>query len=59
MIGEDFKGDIKDVCAELEREAKRSKGVKMGEWLRRRKLEEVEAKQFGMPVEEFRKCLCH
>ena len=59
MIGEVFKGDIKDVCAELEREAKRCKGKKMGEWLRMRKLQEVEAKQFGMPVEEFRKCLFH
>ena len=49
-----LKGGIKDVCAELEQEAKRCKGLKVGEWLRLRKLEVVVAKQFGTTVEELR-----
>lgn len=58
MQGEFLKGDIKDVCAELEREAKRYKGITVGEWLRLRKLERlerVEAEQFGMTEKRFRR----
>lgn len=54
MIGEAFKGDIKDVCAELEREAKRCKGMKVDVWLRLRELEVTVAKQFGTTAEELR-----
>jgi hypothetical protein len=46
MQGEFIKGDIKDVCAELEAEAKRCKGMKVGKWLKLRELERVEKKQF-------------
>lgn len=56
MMGEAFKGDVKDVCAELEREAKRCKGMTVGEWLRLRKIEMALAKQFGTSVEEIRAC---
>ena len=55
MIGEVFKGDVKDVCAELKAEAQRCKGMTVGEWLRLRKIEQAEAKQFGMSVEEMRR----
>ena len=55
MIGEAFKGDVKDVCAELEREAERCKGMKVGEWLRLRRLENVVAKQCGTTAEEIRR----
>lgn len=57
MQGEFIKGDIKDVCAELEAEAKRCKGMKVGTWLRLRAIERAEAKQFGMTETEFRKGL--
>ena len=33
MHGEFLKGDIKDVCAELKREAERCKGITVFEWL--------------------------
>ncbi len=46
MKGIAFKGDVKDVCAELEREAKRCKGMTVGEYLKRIKLEKAEKKQF-------------
>jgi hypothetical protein len=55
MQGEFIKGDIRDVCAELEREAKRNKGMKLGEWLSMRKLERAMAEQFGMTENEFRR----
>ena len=46
MKGEFIKGDIKDVCAELEAEAKRNKGMTFGQWLKLRALERAEEKQF-------------
>lgn len=46
MKGIAFKGDVKDVCAELEREAKRCKGMTVGEYLKLIKLEKAEKKQF-------------
>lgn len=55
MQGEFLKGDIKDVCAELEAEAKRHKGMKLGTWLSLRKLERAIAEQFGVTVEEYRR----
>lgn len=54
MIGYCFKGDVKDVCAEIKAEAERYKGKSFGAWLRQRKLEESMAKDFGITVEEFR-----
>lgn len=57
MKGEFLKGDVKDVCAELEAEAKRHKGMTLAQWLKLRALERVEAKQFGVPVELFRGCV--
>lgn len=54
MKGEFLKGDVKDVCAELEAEAKRHSGMTVSTWLRLRKLEEATAKQFGVPVEVYR-----
>lgn len=41
MQGEFFKGDIKDVCAELQAEAQRCKGMTVGEWLQLRKRERL------------------
>jgi hypothetical protein len=55
MQGEFFKGDIKDVCAELEAEAQRCKGMTVGEWLKLRAIERSEAKQFGMTENEYRR----
>lgn len=46
---------VKDVCADLEREAERYKGMKLSEWLRLRKLEREIAHQFGMTEIEYRK----
>ena len=57
MYGECFKGNVKDVVAELKAEAERCKGIKVGTWLRLRALERAEAKQFGMSEIEFRKVL--
>ena len=55
MKSEFFKGDVKDVCAELEKELERCGKIKVGEWLILRKLKLAEAEQFGMNVEDFRK----
>lgn len=55
MQGEFLKGDIKDVCAELEAEAKRYKGMKVAQWLKLRAIERAEAKQFGMTENEYRR----
>ena len=55
MQGEFFKGDIKDVCAELEAEAKRYKGMPVGTWLKIRAIERAEARQFGMTENEYRR----
>lgn len=52
-----LKGDIKDVCAELEREARRCKGMTVPEWLRLRRVEKAQAKQYGMSENEYRKML--
>ena len=46
---------IKDVCAELEREAERLKTMPVGKWLKIRAMERAEAKQFGMTEMEYRK----
>lgn len=40
-----FKGDVKDVCAELEQEAKRCKGMTVGQYLHLKKLERIEQQQ--------------
>lgn len=53
--GECFKGNVVDVCAELEKEAKRCKGMTVSEWLRMRRIENALAQQFGCSVEEIRK----
>ena len=45
MEGEFFKGDIFDICAELEREARKHKGMTVGEWLSFRKLDRIVKKQ--------------
>ena len=42
-----FKGDIKDVLAELEAEAERCKGMTVGQYLSLRKLEKIEEEQFA------------
>lgn len=55
MKGEFIKGNVKDVCAELEAEAKRNKKMTFAQWLKLRALERAEAEQFGMTVEEFRR----
>lgn len=55
MQGECLKGDIKDVCAELEAEAKRYKGMTVGQWLKLRAIERAEARQFGMTETEYRR----
>ena len=55
MIGEFFKGNVKDVCAELEAEGQRCKGMTVGEWLRLRKIEQAVAKQFGTSVGNVRR----
>ena len=55
MEGEFFKGNIVDICAELEEELERCGNIKVGQWLSLRKLELAEAKQFGVDVKELRK----
>jgi GH24 family phage-related lysozyme (muramidase) len=57
MQGEVFRGDVKDVCAELKKEAQRCKGMTVNEWLRRRRIEKALAEQFGCSVEEVRKII--
>ena len=57
MKGEFLKGDVKDVCAELEAEAKRYKGITFAQWLKLREIERAEAEQFGMTVEQYRSVL--
>ena len=42
----EFKGGVKDVCAELEAEAKRCKGMTVGAYLRLLKVEKAEKQQF-------------
>lgn len=42
-----FKGDVKDVCAVLEREAQRCKGMTVGAYLRLLEIEQAEEQQFG------------
>lgn len=55
MKGEFFKGNIKDVCAELKKELERKGKMPVGQWLSLRKIEVAEANQFGIDVEDFRK----
>ena len=50
-----WKGDVKDVCAEIEKEAKRCKGMTVHEYLCLRKLERAEAQQFGCTEAEIKK----
>lgn len=57
MQAEVFRGDVKDVCAELKEELKRCGKISVGAWLRLRKIEDAEAKQFGVSVENFRKII--
>lgn len=44
-----FKGDIKDVCAELKAEAERCKGMTVGQYLQRRELEKAWTEELGEP----------
>lgn len=55
MQGEFLKGNVRDVCAELKAEAQRCKGMKVGEWLRLRKIEKNVAQQFGISADELRR----
>ena len=55
MKGKFFKGDVKDVCAELKKELERYGKISVGKWLSLRKIEIDEAKQFGISADEFRK----
>lgn len=55
MKGEVFKGNVRDVCAELKEEVQRCKGMTVAEWLRLRKLEQAEARQFGISASELRR----
>lgn len=57
MKGEVVKGNINDVIAELEAEARRRKGITVAAWLRRRELDRAIAKQFGMTEAEYRKMI--
>lgn len=57
MEGFRCSGDVKDVCAELKEELKRCGKISVGAWLRLRKIEDAEAKQFGVSVENFRKII--
>ena len=52
--GECFKGNVVDVCAELEKEARRCKGMTVSEWLRMRRIEKALAQQFGCSVEDIK-----
>lgn len=54
MVGVKAVGDVKDVCFALKNEAERCKGMTVLECIRFRELEEVVAKQFGMPVAKYR-----
>lgn len=54
MIGEAFKGDIKDVCAELERELEYYKDITVEEWLHERRMSKALAEKLGITVEELR-----
>ena len=47
-----FKGEIKDVLAELEAEAKRCKGMTVGQYLSLRKLEKEEERQLKEIAED-------
>ena len=55
--GEVFKGNAKDVFAELKADAERNKGMKAVDWLTKRKLEQAIAEQFGISVEEYRRIM--
>lgn len=55
MNGEFFKGSIEDICKELKKEKERCEGMTVEVWLRMRRIEETEANQLGMKVEELRK----
>lgn len=52
--GEFFKGNIKDVCAELENEMDRCKKITVGEWLALRRIERAESNQFRINIKEIR-----
>lgn len=55
MNGFKLDGDVKDVCAELRAIADKYKGWTVDTFLRLLRIEEDVAKQFGMPVEEYRR----
>lgn len=47
-----IKGDIKDVCAELEEENRKYNGITVGKWLRLRKLKQIEEQQLQKAFSE-------
>lgn len=53
MVGEVFKGEVKDVVAELRREVERFGNISVEKWIRIRNLERAEAKQLGVTHKEF------
>ena len=57
MEGEFFKGNIVDICAELEEELERCGKMKVGEWLLLRKIEQKEAKECKVNVKFIRENL--
>ena len=57
MIGLRFAGKAFCVVEDLRQFAEQHKGKTVNEVIRLRKLEEAEAEQFGISVEEFRKII--
>lgn len=57
MIGFRVAGKVSCVCEDLRQFAEKHKGKSVSECVRLRRLEEAEAKQFGMPVDEYRKIM--
>ena len=47
MNGIAFKGDVKNAVAELKNEAQQYKGWTLADYIRLKRVEEVEKKQFG------------
>lgn len=52
--GEFFKGNIKDVFAELKNEMDRCKKITVGKWLSLRRIERAESNQFRTNIKEIR-----
>lgn len=57
MDGFIIEGKAFCVCEDLRQIAEQNKGKTVGEYLRQRRIEQNEAKQFGMTLEEYRKCI--